>query len=69
MLNNPADQAMVRAVTTVARQMGLHTVAEFVEDDAMVEKLVDLGVDYSQGFGVGRPVLLQKLMQHTTVTN
>jgi len=36
--------------------MGKQTIAEFVEDDAILEKLADIGVDYAQGFGVGKPV-------------
>lgn len=47
--------SMVAAVRQVASVMGLKTVAEFVENDAIREKLVQLGVDYGQGYGLGKP--------------
>jgi len=38
--------------------MGKLTIAEFVEDKEILQKLVDLGVDYVQGFGIAQPVPL-----------
>jgi EAL domain-containing protein (putative c-di-GMP-specific phosphodiesterase class I) len=35
--------------------MGMETVAEFVENDAIVEVLRDVGVDYAQGYGICPP--------------
>ena len=35
--------------------MGKRTVAEFVENEAILEKLQEIGVDYAQGYGIGRP--------------
>ena len=35
--------------------MGMKTIAEFVENDAIVEKLKLIGVDYVQGYGIGKP--------------
>ena len=55
MLHEPVDYAMVEAIHHIARRMGLHTVAEFVEDQATVEALRSLGVHYVQGYGVQRP--------------
>jgi len=49
------DQTMVAAICTVARSMGLRTVAEFVEDAATIDILRNNGVDAVQGYGVGRP--------------
>ena len=58
MLTEPVDHAMVEAIHHIARRMGLRTVAEFVEDQATVEALRGLGVDYVQGYGVHRPAPL-----------
>jgi EAL domain-containing protein (putative c-di-GMP-specific phosphodiesterase class I) len=55
------DRLVVRAIVDVARGMGRQTIAEFVGDDATLSLLVELGVDYAQGFHVGRPAPLAAL--------
>lgn len=55
MLRNPAELARLRDANTVCQQLGVHTVAEFVDDAAMLAALRKIGVDYAQGFGVARP--------------
>jgi diguanylate cyclase (GGDEF)-like protein len=50
-----ADQVVVRSLVQIARELGKHTVAEFVEDKATLDKLRELGVDYAQGYHIGRP--------------
>lgn len=54
-VQNPVHQAMVRAINEVGQLMGKRTVAEFVESDEAAKLLVELGVDYGQGYGIGRP--------------
>ncbi|MFG1920313.1 putative bifunctional diguanylate cyclase/phosphodiesterase [Cryptosporangium sp. NPDC048952] len=49
------DRTMVAAVNQIGHEMGLRTVAEFVEDDAILAVLREIGVDYGQGYGLGRP--------------
>lgn len=49
------DQLAVRSVVDIARGRGLTTVAERVGDDATLDRLRDLGVDYAQGFHVAVP--------------
>lgn len=48
--------SMVEAINRVGRVMGLQTIAEFVENQAILEKLEQIGVDYAQGFGIAKPV-------------
>lgn len=55
---DPVDLAMVKAINDMAHAMGKLTIAEFVEDKEILEKLVDLGVDYVQGYGIAQPVPL-----------
>jgi PAS domain S-box-containing protein len=55
LVDNPEDQVLVRALVDVCRAYGIHTVAEFVQDAATLRILRDLGVDYVQGYHVGRP--------------
>lgn len=51
----PTDRLVVRAVVDIAKAMGTQTCAEFVGDDETVALLRDLGVDFGQGFHLGRP--------------
>lgn len=52
---SPVDQAMVRAMNDIAHALGKQTVAEFVEDEASLSLLAEFGVDYAQGYYLGRP--------------
>ena len=52
---DPADPHIVRAIVEVAAGLGIRTIAEFVEDDKTLQLLRLYGVDYAQGFHVGRP--------------
>ncbi|HEX4430808.1 MAG TPA: EAL domain-containing protein [Frankiaceae bacterium] len=58
LITNPANQHVVRAIVSLAQAFGLQTIAEGVEDEATLHHLVDEGVDYAQGFYVGRPAPL-----------
>jgi EAL domain-containing protein (putative c-di-GMP-specific phosphodiesterase class I) len=58
---NPVDQHMVRAIVELARGLGMRVVAEYVQDDASVELLRGYGVDYGQGYHLGRPIPVGEL--------
>jgi len=49
------DLAMVESINTIGHVMGIKTVAECVENDAVLDKLRALGVDYYQGYVHGKP--------------
>jgi PAS domain S-box-containing protein len=55
LVDNPQDQVLVRALVQVCQAYGIHTVAEFVQDEATLRMLRELGVDYVQGYLIGRP--------------
>jgi len=55
--NNNADQLFVKALVDVARGMGMRTIAEFVENEHVFDRVRSLGVDYVQGFYLGKPQL------------
>ncbi len=52
---NPQNRALVRAMTDVAHSLGKQVVAEYVESAEILAVLRELGVDYAQGFYIGRP--------------
>lgn len=49
------DQAMVRMVAEVARAAGIQTVAEYVQSAATLDLLAKYGIDYAQGYYIGKP--------------
>ena len=57
----PTDFAMVQAINTIGHTMGLKTIAEFVESEEILTMLRELGIDYAQGFHLGRPRPLLEL--------
>jgi diguanylate cyclase (GGDEF)-like protein len=56
--DNPKSQSMVVAITKLANTFGLETVAGNVETDAIRACAAQLGVDYGQGFFIGKPLAL-----------
>lgn len=62
MADDPIDRAMVGAIQSIGRALGIHTVAEFVDGERTLAALRELGVDYAQGFGVGAPRPLEELL-------
>ncbi|MGV6826175.1 MAG: EAL domain-containing protein [bacterium] len=59
---DPVDLAMVRSINDVGHSMGLKTVAEFVENQKTIHILQELGVDYLQGYEIGRPEPLTAML-------
>ncbi|MGD2055285.1 MAG: EAL domain-containing protein [Gammaproteobacteria bacterium] len=55
MANDPVDQAMVKSMIQIARAVGKQTIAEYVQDGETLNMLHELGVDYAQGFHIGKP--------------
>ena len=49
------DALTVRSIAEIAHASGKETVAEFVESAEIAERIVDLGIDYAQGFHLGMP--------------
>ncbi len=58
---DPLDRALVRSINDVGKVMGKKTIAEFVENDEIMAVLAEVGVDYAQGYGVGKPFPLSRL--------
>ncbi len=56
MLHDPIDEVLVKAINDTAHALGKTTVAEFVEDEATLLKLQELGVNYAQGYYIAKPM-------------
>jgi diguanylate cyclase (GGDEF)-like protein len=59
--NNPGDYAVVRSINEIGHYMGKKTIAEFVEDDDVLDRLREIGVDYAQGYRIEKPSPLADL--------
>jgi EAL domain-containing protein (putative c-di-GMP-specific phosphodiesterase class I) len=62
-VTSAVDLAIVKAINQMAHDLGIETIAEFVKDSAVRQKLVEIRADFSQGYGVGMPEPLEKAMQ------
>lgn len=49
---NPNDYAVVKSINEIGHFMGKKTIAEYVEDDEILEILREIGVDFAQGYGI-----------------
>ena len=54
-LDNPVDQKLIRLIAEIGREVGMQTIAEYVQSAEALTMLGDLGVDMAQGYFVGRP--------------
>lgn len=60
--NDAVAQTMVESIVRVAEVLEIETIGEMVESEASLELLRDLGVDYAQGFHLGKPYVLPALL-------
>ena len=61
MVKDPIDEVLVKAINDTAHALGKMTVAEFVEDENTLVKLKELGVDYAQGYYIGKPMDIEAI--------
>ncbi len=62
--SSESDQAVVKSINEISHFLGKETIAEFVENDGILERLRHIGVDYAQGYGIERPRPLAELAPH-----
>ena len=68
-LRDARAESMVRAIAQLARSMSIISVAEYIETEAIGTRIAELGVDYGQGFAIGRPIPLADLLTELTLSN
>lgn len=61
---NTIDYATVQSIHSVAQALNIKTVAEYVENDAILQELVSIGVAYGQGNRLGEPIELKHLIEN-----
>lgn len=59
---DPIDLAMTRSINEIAHVMGMTTIAEFVENEDILQILKHLDVDYAQGYHIAKPAPLDELL-------
>ncbi|QEN05463.1 EAL domain-containing protein [Thiospirochaeta perfilievii] len=60
--NEPIHRAMVESINNIGHIMKMKTVAEFVTNENTREILLDIGVDYIQGYAISKPTPIQNLL-------
>jgi diguanylate cyclase (GGDEF)-like protein/PAS domain S-box-containing protein len=66
MTTDAVDHAVVESIHKIGRVMGIKTVAESVETEAILAALLLVGVDFAQGLHIGPPVPLREIMGHSS---
>lgn len=56
------DFAIVKAINNIAHEIQSQTVAEFVEDESIMARVRELGIDFAQGYGLGRPRPIEEIL-------
>ena len=64
-VKDPINHAMVKSINEVGHVMGMQTIAEFVENDVIKGMLKEIGVNYAQGYGIGKPQPFYELLEKT----
>jgi len=55
MVADTLDRTMVEAINKIGHSMDIETIAEFVEDEKTLEAVREVGIDYAQGYIIGKP--------------
>ena len=62
-LTDPLSRTIIKAINEVGHVLGISTIAEFAEDDAIITELKNLNVDFGQGLGIHKPEPLSYLLE------
>jgi diguanylate cyclase (GGDEF)-like protein/PAS domain S-box-containing protein len=55
MIDDPIDRTFVECINKIGHEIGMQTIAEFVENESILSYLNELGIDYAQGYAIGKP--------------
>ena len=68
-IDDPFTEAIVKAINQVSQVRGLKTIAEFVENQQITQCIKDIGINYAQGYGVGKPIPLVEQLHKLKIEN
>ena len=63
LVNSKVDYTIVSTINDMAHRLGMETIAEYVESEEILKKVTKMGVDYAQGYLIGKPLPLDKLLK------
>jgi diguanylate cyclase (GGDEF)-like protein len=66
-VQNARSDSMIKAIAQLAKVMCMETIAEYVETDLLRVKMTELGVDYGQGFAMGKSPPLEDLLEELAI--
>jgi diguanylate cyclase (GGDEF)-like protein len=66
-INNSRSESMIKAIAQLAKVMCMETIAEYVETDVLRARMADLGVDYGQGFAMGKAQSFEELLRELAI--
>jgi len=64
-VDDPMDELLVKSMNQMGQLLNIKTIAEFVENDEILQLLDEIGIDYVQGYGIERP---KPLLEHFKTT-
>jgi diguanylate cyclase (GGDEF)-like protein len=66
-ITNSRSESMIKAIAQLAKVMCMETIAEYVETDVLRARMADLGVDYGQGFAMGKAQHFEELLRELAI--
>jgi len=63
------DYALVESINQIGHILGMQTVAEYVDSEAKMEQLIKIGVDFAQGYYLGRPQPFEQFIARLKATH
>ena len=61
-VDNKLDRSIVQTINILAHELGMQTIAEYVENKAILQAIKEIGIDYAQGFAIDKPVSLESIL-------
>jgi EAL domain-containing protein (putative c-di-GMP-specific phosphodiesterase class I) len=63
-MEDTTTYAMLNSMVSMSKELGIITVAKWVDKEAQKKKLIAMGIDYLQGFGIGKAINETQLLEH-----